>query len=191
LRRTCILNKKSYTAIKITAWLSFTGRRHFQNTSRRQILLLNDAEVDMKKRFDLSDLETMTNLIDAVFSEMNIGLVVYQMEELDVSTSLKLVYANKQATKYSATDLSQSIGKYILEAFPMLANTGIPEQYAEVAKTKRSCNLGAFEYSGGDSGKSYYSLKAFPMPNDCVGVLFENITLRKQLEEMVRNLKQN
>jgi hypothetical protein len=25
------------------------------------------------------------------------------------------------------------------------------------------------------------------MPNDCVGVLFENVTLRKQLEEMIKH----
>ena len=143
----------------------------------------------MKRSFDLTNIQTMTNLIDTVLSEMNIGLVIYQMEELDAS-SLRLVYANKQAAKYSAIDFSQLIGKYILEAFPFLVDTGIPEQYAEVARTKKSCNLGAFEYSDAETGKSYYSLKAFPMPNDCVGVLFENITMRKQLEEMIKHQTQ-
>ena len=141
------------------------------------------------KSFNVSDLDTMTALIDAVFSEMNIGLVVYQLEVPEASSSLKLVYANKQAAKYANTDFRPLIGKYVLEAFPMLAHTGVPEQYAEVVKTKRSCNLGAFEYAGAETEKSYYSLKAFPMPNDCVGVLFENITVRKQLEDMVKNYK--
>ncbi len=140
----------------------------------------------MKKSFDLSNVQTMTSMIDAVFSEMNIGLVVYQLEDPAASSSLKLVYANKQAAKYADTDFNPLIGKYVLEAFPMLAHTGVPEQYAEVVKTRRSCNLGAFEYASGETGKSYYALKAFPMPNDCVGVLFENITVRKQLEEMVK-----
>jgi hypothetical protein len=144
----------------------------------------------MKRSFDPTNIQTMTNLIDTVLSEMNIGLVIYQMEELNASASLRLVYANKQAAKYAAIDFSQLIGKYILEAFPMLADTGIPEQYAEVARTKRSCNLGAFEYGGTATSKSYYALKAFPMPNDCVGVLFENITMRKQLEEMVKHQAQ-
>ena len=139
------------------------------------------------KTFNLSDLDTMTALIDAVFSQMNIGLVVYQLEDPAASSSLKLVYANKQAAQYANIDFNPLIGKHILEAFPMLAHTGVPEQYAEVVKTKRSCNLGAFEYAGGQATKSYYSLKAFPMPNDCVGVLFENITVRKQLEDLVKN----
>lgn len=140
----------------------------------------------MKKPFDLSDVQTMTSMIDAVFSEMNIGLVVYQLEDAAASSSLKLVYANKQAGQYANIDFNPLIGKYVLDVFPMLARSGIPEQYAKVVKNKRPCNLGAFEYAGDKAGKSYYALKAFPMPNDCVGVLFENITLRKQLEEMVK-----
>jgi hypothetical protein len=34
--------------------------------------------------------------------------------------------------------------------------------------------------------QGFYSVKAFPMPRQCVGVVFENITARKQLEELVK-----
>jgi hypothetical protein len=140
----------------------------------------------MKDLFDLSDIPTMTSMIDALFSEMNIGLVVYQLQDPAASSSLQLVYANKQAGEYTALDFNPLIGQQLLAAFPMLANTGVPEQYAEVVKTGLACNLGAFEYAGTSPEKSYYALKAFPMPNNCVGVLFENITVRKHLEEMVK-----
>jgi hypothetical protein len=140
-----------------------------------------------KKTFNLSDVDTMTNLIDAIFSEMNIGLVVFQLEELSDKSTLKLVYANKQASEYSNADVSKHVGKYIGEAFPPLAQTDIPDLYAEVIKTKQSRNIGAFEYKDAQAGTGYYAIKAFPMPNDCVGVLFENITLRKQMEEMLKN----
>lgn len=140
----------------------------------------------MKKSFNLADLDTMTSLIDAIFSEMNVGLIVYQVENWNARDSLKLVYANKQASKYIGSDLRQMLGKYILEAFPALRQTDIPEQYLEVAQTKQSRTIGAFEYGDVNVGKNYYALKAFPMPNDCVGVLFENITMRKQMEEMIK-----
>jgi len=70
--------------------------------------------------FDFFAVGTMTGLIDAVFSEMNIGLLIYQLENVQ---------------------------------------------------------------------KGYFASKAFPMPNACVGVLFENITLRKQLEEIIKHSK--
>ena len=119
----------------------------------------------MKKSFNLADLDTMTSLIDAIFSEMNVGLIVYQVENWNARDSLKLVYANKQASKYTGSDMSRMLGKYILEAFPALQQTDIPEQYLEVAQTRQSRTIGAFEY--GD-------------------VNVENITMRKQMEEMIK-----
>lgn len=109
------------------------------------------------------------------------------MEDLAAASSLKLVNANKQASRYTGSDLSQSVGKYLLEAFPALAQTDMPELYAEIVRTKQPHTIGAFEYSDFNIAKAYYAVKAFPMPNACVGILFENITLRKQLEEMVKH----
>ncbi|NUO78796.1 PAS domain-containing protein [candidate division KSB1 bacterium] len=140
-----------------------------------------------KKSFNLADLDTMTGLIDAVFSEMNLGLLIYQMEDLDDVGTLKLVYANKQASKYTGTDLSILVGKYLAEAFPPLAQTDIPQQYAQVIRSKQSRTIGALQYGDVNVDHGYYAIRAFPMPNDCAGILLENITLRKQLEDLVKN----
>ena len=141
------------------------------------------------KNFTLSDVDTMTSLIDAIFSEMNIGLLIYQMEDLNQASSLKLVYANRQASKYTGVDLSQQIGKPILTVFPSLAATDLPQIFVEVINTKQSRTIGAMEYRDENVQKGYFASKAFPMPNHCVGVLFENITLRKRMEEMIRHEK--
>ncbi len=141
------------------------------------------------KSFDLSEVNMMTGLIDAVFSEMNIGLVIYRMENLSEVSSLKLVYANRQASKYTGTDLSQLVGKYIFDNSPFLAETDIPQIFAEVAITKQPHTIGAMEYRDENVQKGYFASKAFPMPNDCVGIIFENITLRKRMEEMIKHEK--
>lgn len=140
--------------------------------------------------FDFFAVGTMTGLIDAVFSEMNIGLLIYQSENLSDANKFRLVYANRQASKYTGTDLSAQVGKYILEVFPALAQTDLPQIFIEVVKTKQSHIVGAMEYRDENVQKSYYASKAFPMPNACVGVLFENITLRKQLEEILKHSKE-
>src|SRR5262245_43823595 len=136
--------------------------------------------MDNLKSFNFSEVNTMTSLIDAVFSEINIGLLIYQMQDLSKATSLKWVYANSQASKYTGTDLNPQIGKHILEVFPSLAATDLPQIFAEVVHTKQSRTIGAMEYHDENVQKGYFASKAFPMPNDCVGVVFENITLRKQ-----------
>lgn len=143
------------------------------------------------KSFDLSDIPTMMNVVSTIFSELNIGLFIYHLEDRSNPRTLRLVYANKTASQYTGAEVSKLVGKYILEAFPALAETDLPELYAEVVTKNESRNVGAFEY-GGDANveKNYFSVKAFPMPNDCVGIVFENITVRKQLEEMVKRLQE-
>ena len=147
--------------------------------------------METTKSFDLSDIPTMMSMVSSIFSELNIGLFICHLEDRKNPRTLKVVYANKTASQYTGADVTQWVGKYILEAFPALAETDLPELYAEVVNKNESRNIGAFEYGGDESiGRSHYSVKAFPMPNDCVGVVFENITVRKQLEDMVKKLQE-
>jgi hypothetical protein len=88
----------------------------------------------------------MMSLVSSIFSELNIGLFIYHLEDSRNPRTLKLVYANKTASQYTGTDVTKLVGKYILEAFPALAETDLPELYAEVVNRNESRNIGAFEY---------------------------------------------
>ncbi len=133
------------------------------------------------------DIKEMMEWVSAVLSELNVGLLIYHLEDFDDPESLKLLYANHAASEYTGADLNELVGMNILEAFPGLKETDLPETYRQVALTKRSLELGAFEYGGDDHvQKGHYSVKAFPMPSDCVGVIFENITVRMQLQDLVK-----
>jgi signal transduction histidine kinase len=134
---------------------------------------------------DLTDLITF---IQSVFSNLNVGLLVYHLEDVDEAASLRLRYANEEASTYTESDLQRLVGKTILEAFPALADTELPQTYAQVARDRHPRELGTIAYADENLEKSYYAVKAFPMPHDCVGVLFENIALRKKVEAMVKHL---
>lgn len=132
-------------------------------------------------------IDAVVNTVASVFAELNTGLLIYHLADPDEPDSLVLVYANSAASKYTGTDLSAVVGQTISEAFPSLNGTHLPEAYAEVSTGGRSVNLGAFEYEGDRLVKpGHFAVKAFPMPSRCVGVVFENITLRKKLEELLR-----
>lgn len=131
--------------------------------------------------------QAVVHTVSALFAELNTGLLIYHLVAPAEPQSLTLVYANAMASRYTGTDLEALIGKTIGEAFPALTGTDLPETYAEVGAGGQSVNLGAFEYKGDEHvGPGYYAVKAFPMPSRCVGVVFENITLRKKLDELVR-----
>lgn len=132
-------------------------------------------------------IEAMTTVVSSIFTNLNIGLLIYQLEVPDEPRMLRLVYVNEAASNYTGADLRHRVGKYILDAFPGLAGSDLPRTYADIARGGRPVDLGSFEYPGDEAIEhSYYSVKAFPMPNDCVGIVFENITVRKQVQEMVR-----
>lgn len=131
--------------------------------------------------------QAVVDAVSSVFAELNTGLLIYYLADRDDPHSLTLVYANDVASRYTGADLSALIGKTISEAFPALARTDLPETYAEVSNGGRSVNLGAFKYEGDDQvEQGYFAVKAFPMPARCVGVAFENITLRKKIEELIK-----
>jgi len=131
--------------------------------------------------------DTVVRTVASVFAELNTGLLIYHLADPADPDSLTLVYANAAASKYTGADLDTLIGKTIHEAFPGLRDSHLPATYAEVSAGGQSVNLGAFEYAGDSQVKpGYFAVKAFPMPARCAGVVFENITLRKKLEQLAR-----
>lgn len=133
------------------------------------------------------EIEEMMRWISSTLSELNIGLLIYHLEDTADSSSLRLLYANDAASQYTGANLSARVGKRILEAFPPLADSHLPGLYADVVREGRSREAGVSEFAGDNEvERGHYAVKAFPMPRECVGVVFENVTLRKRLEEMVK-----
>ena len=129
----------------------------------------------MASYFELPEYSAILTFVDAVFSQLNIGLLIYHLEEPEEPTSLKLIYANAEASRCTGADLGTLTGKTILEAFPNLADTDLPRIYAEVTKQGKPQKVGVVRYEDAQLERATYSVKAFPMPSSCVGVLFENI----------------
>ena len=136
--------------------------------------------------FEPSVLDDLMNAT-ALCANMNIGLLVYHAENFQQVASLKLIYANEEASKYTGTDLAKLVGKTLPQAFPELIKTDVPEMFLEVARTGNASKIGVMEYSDENVKQGYFEVKAFPLPSDCIGVAFENATHRKQLEKMIKN----
>ena len=120
---------------------------------------------------------------DAV-RNMQVGLYIWCLDAVDRANSLRLIAANPAASESSGVMAEDILGKTILEAFPAIADTDIAHTYAEVVRTGQNAELGEVHYEDDRVEKSIFSVKAFPLPDRCVGVAFENITLRKQEEDI-------
>jgi len=129
----------------------------------------------MSQYFELPEYSAILTFLDAVLAEINMGIFIYHLEDPEDERKLKLIYANKEASNCTGADLSPLVGKYILEAFPGLAETQFPKAFRDVIVQGESRRLGAMEYEDANLKKRSYSVRAFPMPAGCMGVLFESL----------------
>lgn len=121
-----------------------------------------------------------------ILENMQMGLYVYELENPEDDHTLCLVAANPASGKLSGVQPENLIGKYIDEIFPGLRALGIPKRFADVVRTGKSGEFEDFYYADDRLLEAAYSVKAFPLPNQRVGITFDNITERKLSEERLK-----
>ncbi|MBW4541615.1 MAG: PAS domain S-box protein [Myxacorys chilensis ATA2-1-KO14] len=138
--------------------------------------------------------EQRLQLYASVVRDVQVGIVVWQLEDVCNLGSFRLLISNPAASAATGVDFESLIGTRMAEHFPALVQSPLVQQYADVVQTGRSLDLGEVQYSEDGITAGTYSLKAFSLPNQCLGLVFENITVRKaieaQLEESQRYRQQ-
>ena len=122
----------------------------------------------------------------SITESMQSGLLVYKLEDLDDDRSLRLEYANKQADFIFKDSAEKFIGKYIDEIFPYLRKNEIPQKYVQVVRDNVGYVVDETKTADNEiTNGSIISLKAFPLPNDCVGTIFDDISERINAQKEV------
>jgi PAS domain S-box-containing protein len=122
-----------------------------------------------------------------IFNNIQTGIHIYELENLNDDRTLRMIAANPATEKLTGVPVGEIIGKTLDENFPGLRKKGIPQKYAEVVREKNAYELEDINYSDERVVAGAFALKAFPLPNNRVGVSFENITEKKQAEEELHN----
>jgi len=135
--------------------------------------------------------ETLLERASQVFNLMPSGALIYRLEIVDDDSSLILVDYNKGAEIVTGLDLSGSKGKRIDEVFPNLREQGIPQIYAEVVRSNRPKDLGEVLYGDKRIKETWFSVKAFPIPNQQVAILFDDITKEKEANLALQKEKES
>jgi PAS domain S-box-containing protein len=125
-----------------------------------------------------------------VVKNIQVGLVVWQLEDLEDPGSFRLITSNSAANQVTGVNFESLIGTTMAESFPALLETQLIREYVEVVRTGQAKDLGEVHYRDERVVEGMYSLKAFPLPNHCLGLAFENITAAKQVEEALRDALQ-
>lgn len=116
-------------------------------------------------------------LAEEFFALAPMGMAILRLEEPQNPASLRIIALN--AAAHVASDVPMAaVGKRIDRDFPAIASTPFPALLADVMRNGVAANLG--EGPGTYDPARYFTLTAFPLPPDCVGILFEDITERRQ-----------
>ncbi len=119
----------------------------------------------------------ITALAEEFFDLAPIGMAILRLEDPASSASLRIIAINAAAQAVSYVPAA-SLGKRLDEDFPAIARTAFPAQLAEVMRSGVAANLG--EGPGQYDPNRLFTVTAFPIPPDCVGLLFEDITERRK-----------
>src|SRR5437762_84829 len=119
----------------------------------------------------------ITQLAEEFFELAPIGMAILRLEDPANPASLRIVGLNPAAQ--GASDVAAvGVGERIDEDYPAIANTPFPALLAEVMRSGVAKNLG--EGPGKYDPTRLFTVTAFPIPSDCVGLLFEDITERRK-----------
>lgn len=110
-----------------------------------------------------------------IVENIQIGLMVYKLEGSGENTSLRLITINPMATKLLGVSKEQFIDKTIDENFPDARRKGIPELLTEVVRSGKAKEVNEFADDEKETEK-VWAFKAFPLPDHCAGIAFEDIT---------------
>ncbi len=156
-------------------------------------LKFEDNEIILLFAYDISreiELRKEQERYYDIMQNMQIGLYVFRLEDLNDCSSLRLKIVNNRASEKVWLDPEQSINKYIFELFPNLRPTPIPELWADVVRTGNGHENLEFTYRGARFPEASYNYKIFPLPDNCVGVLFDDVTEKARTIAILNAIKE-
>jgi PAS domain S-box-containing protein len=120
-------------------------------------------------------------LYASAIKNMQTGLYIWRLERTGHLRTFKLVAANHATERFSGTPAKDLLGKTMKEAFPAL-DKRVAKIGGEIICSGKAMDLGEFRYCDERVPEGVFSVKAFPLPNSCVGVTLEDVTERKKAE---------
>jgi PAS domain S-box-containing protein len=120
-----------------------------------------------------------------IFMNIRTGLHIYHLEDIEDDRTLRMITVNPAAERMTGIISGDVVGKTIDENFPGLRAKGIPQDYANVVRSKVSKQFEEISYGDNRVVEGAFTFNAFPLPDNCVGISFENITEQIRARETI------
>lgn len=159
--------------------------RELENRVQRRTQQLEAAnnlkdELLARERQSIAEISLYQDIVENI----PIGFCVWHLENPNDISSFRLRANNPAASHLLGIAIEDEVGNYIGQCFPHILehNRAILETYAEVVRLNRVREIKEVHWHDNPDLSKIYAVKVFPLPDNCAGVAFEDITERKHIE---------
>jgi PAS domain S-box-containing protein len=121
-----------------------------------------------------------------VFDDFYSGIYILQLERINDSENLRVVYGNPESEKLLGLNVNEIKGKTIDKIFTEFKTEGITRLLTEVLVSRKSGKIKDISYNFRNIEPGIMSIKAFPLYEDYIGISFENITKTRRLQKALK-----
>src|SRR5437867_1044940 len=117
-------------------------------------------------------------LYESFVHQLPVGISVWSLENPEDPSTFRLVFANSAIEEFSGSPVETLYGKTIAELFPKTVGSRWPQILQEVLVSGEAKEFAELPYDEQASRDRAFWVKVCPLPNQCVGVAFEDLTRR-------------
>jgi PAS domain S-box-containing protein len=130
-------------------------------------------------------------LYTKLMEHIPLGLMIWHLDHLEDANSFRLVTANRLARKILEFPEKLELDGLTtaIDPFPAFLKIERPEVYAEVVRSGIQRDLGEIRYRDEELVEKVFLAKAFALPHQQMGVIFEDISDRKKTENVLLQLE--
>ncbi|PYQ90367.1 MAG: hypothetical protein DMG02_10725 [Acidobacteria bacterium] len=122
-----------------------------------------------------------------ILENMPAAVIVWRLDDLEDPSSLRLVTANRQADAVVGVSLGERIGERFADVPLELSGPDDPIAYATVVRTSEPIDFGERSTGAGRGGVRWHQVRAFPLPDRSVGIVFHDVTDQRELATQLQH----
>ncbi len=125
------------------------------------------------------------SLYPEALKKLPTGVLLLLLDDPADARTFRVVDANPAAVEIIRLSHLAVLGKTLAD-FPGILETPIPGQLLAALRSGENCDLGELAFGDSPEEKHVYSVRVFPLSQNCLGVAIEEITDRIHSERTVR-----
>jgi len=131
--------------------------------------------------------EAAVQMFADVAQNVPIGLLIFRLDGTGAAPVLRVRSWNRDAQQLLNLPVDSAVGRPVVEVFPSVPEDQL-RRYTAVALTGAADDLGELRYGDERVVERWWQVRAFALPERCVGVAFQDISARKAIENEVNRL---